>query len=266
MIETVNGLIELLRALSLQNPYEPKSVEFVLWQEQVKYNVPFLIHASLYLDEFCKKHKKRRVLFSSRDSCLWIKIFKRLFPKYESIYFFASRFLYSFPTPGFIEYVKNVYSSDAVIVDVNGTGDPAAHFFQSTFQTCPTYLLILGSGKNNFAMMRKEVRIDGVEKMNYDLAGALYDVQGGEAMRANPEYSLKWVIPSHACIEKCAQIISDFTLGPFNEKVLDWAAMSMRSGLTLDKYVEHAGTHSHVVHEGKLKHFHILTTGFFLET
>lgn len=258
--------MELLRALSKKNPYDPKSAEFLIWRDQVKYNVPFLIHASLYLDEFCKKHKKQKILFSSRDCCLWIKLFKKLFPKYESIYFFASRFLYTFPTASYIEYVKNVYSSDAVIVDVNGTGDPAARFFQSNFQISPTYLLILGAGNNHFAMIRKELGIDGVEKMNYDLAGALYDVQEGKAMRANPEYSLKWVLPSHACIEKCAEIISDFPLGPFNEKVLDWAAMSMIEGLAINQYIQHAASHSHVVHEGKLKHFHILTNGFFLET
>lgn len=258
--------MDLLRALSEQNPYNPNSVEFLLWQEQVKYNVPLLIHASLYLDKFCEKHKKRRVLFTSRDGCLWIKLFRKLYPQYESIYFFSSRFLYSFPTPGFIEYIKSVYSDDALIVDVQGTGESCALFFQNAFKICPTHLLIISAGKNHHAIVRKKTGFDGVEKMNYDLVGALYDVQNGKAMRANPEYPLKWIYPSHACVEKCVELISGFNLGPFDKRVVDWAASSMEEGLTLDKYVEHVRHHSHVIFEGELKHFHILKNGLFYET
>src|SRR5690606_36164740 len=157
-------------------------------------------------------------------------------------------------------------SDDAVIVDMHGTGNSCMHLFQWVFQIRPVYLLVVSSGEHEYAMVRKKVGLDGIEKMNYDLVGALYDVQNGKPLRAKPEYPLKWVIPSHACIEKCVEMISDFKLDPFDVNVIDWAASSMEEGLAIDRYLEHARHHSHVVHEGKLKHFRILKNGFFYET
>src|SRR3990167_3642924 len=66
----------LMRALRLQNPYPPLSPEYLLWNEQCQLNVPVLLQASLYLNDFCQKHQKKRILFTSRDGCLWIQLFQ----------------------------------------------------------------------------------------------------------------------------------------------------------------------------------------------
>jgi predicted HAD superfamily hydrolase len=82
----------LMRALRLQTPYPPLFPEYLFWNDQCQINVPTLLEASLYLNDFCQKHHKKRILFTSRDGCLWIQLFKTLYPHYDSIYFHASRY------------------------------------------------------------------------------------------------------------------------------------------------------------------------------
>lgn len=136
-------LAYLMRALRLQNPYAIDSVEHLLWNEQSQINIPILIQCSLYLDEFCKTHQKNRILFSSRDSCLWIKIFEEMFPHYTSIYFHTSRQAYRHPNSSYIEYVHSIYTEETIIVDGQGSGNTCIEFFTKYLQTHPTYLAIV---------------------------------------------------------------------------------------------------------------------------
>ncbi len=87
-------LAKLMRNLRLSNPYSKETLSYKVWEEQAQFNVPILILACCYLDEFCQSNHKQRLLFSSRDCCHLIDIFKALFPKYESIYFYSSRLVY----------------------------------------------------------------------------------------------------------------------------------------------------------------------------
>lgn len=256
----------LMRTLRLQNPYVPRSPEYLLWNEQSQLNVPLLIHASLYLDDFCKKKKKKRVLFTARDGCLWIQLFQKLFPEYESIYFHTSRFAYKFPTTTFIEYVRGIYSDESVIVDSNGRGDTCKDFFQEHLHICPLYLSIVNSSKRNHTILRKKVACAGIEKLNYDTVGALFDVRDGKPVRAEPEYNLRFVYPNHACIVKCRELLPQYTMGSFDRRIIDWAVSFAESNLVLAQYIEHAMYHSHILIENQLRHFHSYENGIFIET
>ncbi len=257
-----NSLAYIMRTLRLQNPYPSQSPEFLIWNEQSQLNVPLLIQASLYLNTFCQERGKKRILFTARDGCLWIQLFQKLFPHYDSIYFHTSRFTYTFATPSFIEYVKSVHSEDAVIVDSHGKGSTCERFFREHFKIKPTYLAIVNSGRKHHAIVRRKMVHEGVEKMNYDVVGALYDVQEAKPIRSPTEYDMRFVRPSHACIEKCGELLPNFVFGPFDQQIVEWAVNAMESALTLDKYIDHAALHIYLIQEKK--QVHRLRSGYLL--
>jgi hypothetical protein len=259
-----SSLACLMRALRLQNPYLAGEPEYLLWNQQVELNVPLLIQASLYLHQFCQKEKKKRILFTARDGCLWIKIFKKLYPQYESIYFHSSRHTYLFPSKSYVDYVRGIYTDASVIVDVDGEGRSCSLFFKKHFKKTPHYLAIVNYGTKHHAILRKERPHPAVEYINYDLVGALYDVQKGKALRCKIEYDLKYVIPSHACIEKCLEHLSSYHFDTFEKQIVDWAVTKMQSSLVLDRYVNHAAEHVHLFDENQnLRHFHLQNNCFF---
>lgn len=255
----------LLHTLRLENPYPAETAEHLIWNDQCRLNVPMLIQASLALHAFCQAQKKTKILFTSRDCCLWIQIFKTLFPQYDSIYYFSSRYTYLYPTLAFIEYVKSVYTDESIIVDSNGTGRSCQIFFQKHIGKEPLYFSIVNSGQENHCIMRKADPHEGIERMNYDLAGPLYDVQNGEPKRSSIEYNLQYVRPSHACIAKCVELLPFYKIDSFNLQILDWAATSMESPLEIDKHIQHAKVHAHLKNDpGRC--IHVLYTGHLFET
>ena len=261
-----NSLADLIRAVRLQNPYPVDSAESMIWNEQCQLNLPLLIHASLYLDAFCQKLKKTRILFTFRDGCLWIQLFQKLFPQYDSIPFFCSRHTYSFPTPSFIEYVQEVYSKDAIIVDGHGQGLTCERFFIEHLKKSPTYLSIINSGNRNHAILRGEQN-ERLEKINYDLTGVVFDVQDGKPRRCQPEYDLRFIRPSHACIAKSLEIIPDYCLHPFDMEIIKMSSDAIYSGLVIDQFVDHAVFHAHLPQGDRTyKHIHHLRGNSLLET
>lgn len=259
------ALAYIMRTLRLQNPYPPQSPEHQLWNDQCQINIPLLVHASLYLDEFCKKKKKKRVLFTSRDGCLWIQLFQKLFPDYESIYFHSSRYMYAFPSESFIEYVRDLYTDEALIVDSHGSGISCTQFFQQHFKKRPLYLSIVNNKKTQHAILRVDGLHETVEKLNYDLVGTLYDVRNGQPLRSKIEYDPRFVKPSHLCIKKCLEILSEYVLTPFDERVVKWASDIAWPELAIDRLVDHASYHLHIKEEDRTRHIHLLYTGRELE-
>ncbi len=247
----------LCRALRLSNPYETNSLAGRLWNDQCKWNVPILIHASLYLHQFCQAKAKRRILFTSRDGCLWIQIFRQLFPEYELVYFHASRHTYRYPTDAYIEYVKSVYSDDAVIVDSHGRGASCELFFMNHFQTEPTYLAIVNVGEKHHAIVRSKPLYEEIEMLNYDTCGTLYDVQNGMPLRCAIEYPVEYVLPMHACIAKCVEMLPHYKLDTFDLAVISHSLESMKGNLAISDHFLHARYHCHIQGEAGLHHFHI---------
>lgn len=138
-------LANLMRVLRLSNPFHPRTSSYKIWAEQAQLNVPILILYCLALNDYCKKHAIKRLLFTSRDCCHLIKVFNELFPQYESIYFHASRAIYSYPSREYVAYVKSVYSSDSLIVDMHGSGSTCLYFFQKHFNVSPQYVVLVST-------------------------------------------------------------------------------------------------------------------------
>lgn len=257
----------LIRATRLHNPYPPSSPEYMLWNEQCQINLPLLVHSCLYLDAFCKKSNIQRVLFTSRDCCLWIRLFKIMFPTYESIYFHTSRFIYKLPTPSFIEYVRNLYTDATIIVDSHGRGRSCVRFFHRHLHQHPTYLAIFNSGKACRGILRIEKPCEAVEKFNYDLVGSLFDIQQGAPLRAPLEYEARFIRPFHACIDQCISLLPQFSLHTFDLRVIQWAYQAITTqGLFIDQCIRHAVTHWHIPqNDGSRRHIHQLEYGELFE-
>jgi hypothetical protein len=239
----------LCRALRLSNPYEPNSADWHLWNDQCKLNVPILIHASLYLHAFCQTHKKRRILFTSRDGCLWVQVFRQMFPQYESIYFQSSRHVYMHASDSYIEYARSLYNDETVITDAQGKGTSCEHFFKTHLQACPTYLAIINCGAAQHGIMRVETGCEQIEMLNYDTRGTLYDMQNGEALRRELEYPAWVVPPMHASIKKCVELLPFYNIDVFDQTVVEAAVQAMRSGIALNQYLLHAYWHSESYHD-----------------
>lgn len=247
----------LIRSLRLLNPYPLQSPEHLIWVEQCQFNLPILISASLYLNDFCKLHGKKRILFTERNCCLWIQVFNALFPEYDSIYYHSSRFVYTNPTPSFIDYVSELYTEETVIVDANGTGMTCGSFFKTHLEKKPCYLSIHNyHRKKNFAIYRKRRVAKEFEKMNFDLAGALYDVQDGHPLRAEPEYDLRWIQPSHHCIRTGVELLSRYHFQPFDPRVIEWFFKRLKKEQVL-KFIDTNWCHHHFITDGKHQSFHL---------
>ncbi|MDE3056284.1 MAG: hypothetical protein KGI80_06335 [Verrucomicrobiota bacterium] len=256
----------LMRTLRLQNPYSPDLPEYLLWNDQCQINLPILILASVYLDALCKKEGKRKILFTLRDGCLWIQLFRSLFPHYECIPFHSSRYIYSYPTPSYIKYVDSLYSEDAIIVDIQATGFSCRRFFENYFDGEPSYLTILGSSKykKTRAIARVSKMWDAFEMLNYDLIGTLYGFEENKPLRTLSEYDIKHVEPSHLCICKAVELLSCFKLQSFDPRAIKWA-LNQTKNAHITKWIVPAKNHCHLFENGCMKHYSIFSDSSFVE-
>jgi hypothetical protein len=241
-------LASLMRALRLQNPYPKDSAKYVLWNEQAEWNIPLLIQASIHLDQFCKTHRKTRILFTSRDCCLWIKIFQKMFPEYESIYFHSSRNAYRHPTDSYIEYVKSLYTQNTVIADGPASGSSCSTFFKNYLQLHPTYFAIMHhKGTTECPFYGVQVCSEGfcnaIECLNVDYVGCLESFQDGKPIRAPCEYSKEYVDAIHACTETFLKIYPAYTINLFDKNLFSLMMRSLQQGIRSHHYLPHFGEH-----------------------
>jgi len=213
------GLAKLMRQLRLSNPYAKESLSYQVWEEQAQFNIPILVLASFYLDDFCQMNQKQRVLFSARDCCHWVDIYSALFPKYESIYFYCSRLVYSNPSQAYIEYVKDLYSENTVIVDGQATGNSCRKFFSNHFKTNPCFLPLVGLIPNHIAITYRFG--DHIELLNYASHGSLYEYTEDGPQFLPLEYNIESVSPAYACVQKCIELIGDYDLGSFDQMLIE---------------------------------------------
>lgn len=219
------GLAKLMRQLRLSNPYDKESVSYKVWEEQAQFNIPILILASYYLDEFCQINQKQRLLFSARDCCHLVDIYRALFPKYESIYFYSSRLVYSNPSKAYIEYVKDLYSENTVIVDGQGTGNSCREFFNH-LNTNSCLIPIVGLIPNHIAIAYRFG--DHIELINYASHGSLYGYTEDGPQFLPLEYDIESVSPAYACIQKCIALIGDYHFKPFNQMLIDMLLWNLK--------------------------------------
>ncbi len=232
------GLAQLLQKVRLENPYSPATLPAELWQEQLDYNVPLLILASIYIDQFCTHRNLRRILFSSRDCCHLIRIFQALFPSYEAIYFHTSRIAYRFPSVDYIQYMHSLAPKDTLIVDGNGGGDSCYLFWAKQFQCEPIWLSVSCNNPTRCGITYlSPSQTGGFERINYAQEGSLigFDEQG--PIRLPCEYVHEHLEPVYRCIATCVQYCPQFNFNPFDQNLTDHLLTELQNHNTLlEKY------------------------------
>lgn len=237
------GLANFMRAVRLMNPYPVQSLHYSRWYEQSQFNLPILIQVSRYINNYCQKLGKKKLLFSSRDCCLLKDVFHALFPDYESIYFCASRMLYKKPTKEYLEYVKNLYNESALIVDTFGSGDTCVDFFKEHIGIMPNYLLILSKqGKYQIPFILTGFR-DKLERINYDIRGSLIDFNAQGPVWADPEYDLDYIHPNHACVKHALSFFKYYKFGNYNSNLLDGLLSQLEMCFGSTWHAEHQTVH-----------------------
>lgn len=233
-------LANLMRALRLQNPYPENSPSYAIWEEQSQINVPVLILYSLFIESHCKNLGKTRLLFSSRDCCLLVHIFKRLFPRFDAQYFFTSRTVYQNPSPDYIAYVKSQYTPETTIVDLNGSGKNCIEFFQKHLNTYPDYIALLCRNTTYQITKVTTAYLWKIEQLNYDLRGSLAGYENNNPIWSPPEYNLDYVHPAHACINKCLTIIDQYQFHQYEQKLMEFLLGTLEAKTDgMYKYIIH---------------------------
>jgi hypothetical protein len=136
-----NHLADVLEKTYQHNPYTKGSLEWIMWLEQCAINLPILYLASIYLYAYGKQKGYQRYLFTTRDTCHWHRIFKRLFPETDVHYFRCSRNMFVLGSEHknreYQEYVKFLANEKSVYVDIHGTGRHMIEYFSKNFSFIP---------------------------------------------------------------------------------------------------------------------------------
>jgi len=216
--EKQSNLANLARELRLKNPYPKGSEQYQIWWEQAQFNVPILILSSIFLDKMCRKENIKKILFSQRDCYHWIKIFKELFPDYDSRDFMTSRVAYRNPSPEYVQYVRNLCQDRCIIVDVQGTGKTCLEFFKNYFQSRPLHLAIVRSGTLCPGITHEFVYI---EALNYAPFGSLMTLNSEGPVRFDVEYPVKLIEPATACVDRAVRLLKPGRFRFFNQVTMD---------------------------------------------
>ena len=88
-----NGLSDFaffVREFRHSTIYPIDSDEYILFHIQASYNLPMLVLISVYLHLLLRNEGRHTILFSMRDLCLLIEVFKHFFPQYNAKPFMTS--------------------------------------------------------------------------------------------------------------------------------------------------------------------------------
>jgi hypothetical protein len=112
---------------------------------QTSLNCPMLLLASVRLMKLICKNGLKKVLFSSRDGELWMKIFRRLAEivgaNIETEYFYTSRLARTSPSNDYLRYAKACLSENTMLLDLCGTGWSVEHLVKNIgMNGCPVFL------------------------------------------------------------------------------------------------------------------------------
>jgi len=212
-------IANLIRALRLVNPYSEHSVQWEIWNEQAKFNVPALVLASISLNAFCQNRDITSLLFLSKGCCHFAKIFKHLFPDHSSDYLQISPNVCQNPTPEYIRYVQSLYSPDTLIVGERELDSSLHAFFSAYFSVVPNYITIACS--RTLPHIFGEY-IPSIGYMNVDRTGTLLSFGKNGPIYAPPEYELEYVQPAHDCVKKCLSFLDEYTTYVYNSEFLNW--------------------------------------------
>lgn len=235
-------LAYLCRAVRLSNPYNRAQEGFSVWNEQADVNLPILV---LLSNHIAKEYQDCRLLFTFRDCCNLYPLFNLLYPGKNTEKFFSSRKLYYNPTDSFREYTSEIYTDEAVIIDLQGTGDSCFSYFKR-----PRYFTLVNSDLNDknkiaYLVHRRDGYSDRIERLNYYEYSYEDVIKIGDRwtmLHPKPTNSFDIIQKQRLAFEKALVFIKDgFSVETdFNEKLLiDFMNYLERNHCHICSYVNH---------------------------
>jgi len=166
-----------IRKFRLMNPYVENTVEHSLYNEQAIYNIPILCLICYRLNKILVDENRTTVLFTTRDGCLLINIFKKLYPQYNSIVFHSSRYMYNNYNDDYKKYIKEIYNHNkCIIFDMDGCFSSGRKLFMDIFGYLPrVYLFNINNSNTPFNLLSYFINTDteNIEFFNTDIIGSL---------------------------------------------------------------------------------------------
>ena len=215
---------KLIRRYRLLNPYQEDTNEFIIYNQQITYNIPILIIFSQQINDIIINENLDKVLFLSRDCCLLIKIFKKLYPNINCMYFYSSRIINKMGGIDYKKYIKENINTKSLIIDLNGSFNSGRELYKECLGFYPRcHLLQYDTFKppfNTLSYLIKNIELDSflnskypniynklvkfhhfIEVLNYDLDGTLLLYVENINLNYYNENNEKYIKISHNLIE-----------------------------------------------------------------
>jgi hypothetical protein len=218
-------LCTLFRRFRLSNPYDESSIEYKVYDQQIQYNIPILLFICKQLSIILDTENRDTVLFLSRDGCLIYKIFKKLYPQYNSHYIYSSRIINQSNNSDYILYLKQYYNKDkCIIFDLHGSFDSARNMFLNEFGHLPrVFIFDLSKLQNLYPNMTFITHHSNkIEILNQDMIGSLINFINNKPINMPTENPLKYIKIMHDTVESFISYSENYKLNLnntiFNDK------------------------------------------------
>jgi hypothetical protein len=206
-------LCKFLRKFRLMNPYDETTLEYTIYDQQIKYNIPMLLFMCKKLADILINENRSTVLFLSRDGCLIYKLFSFLYPQFKSVYLYSSRIINNNYNDEYILYLKNIYNeNECILFDLHGSFNSGRNLFTKVFGHLPRIFIfdisIIKNYYDNITYVGNFVN-NTIEVFNQDVIGSLIDFKNQKSIHMPCETPLKYIQIMHNTVEDFIKNISD---------------------------------------------------------
>lgn len=212
LLEKERDLTIFLRRFRLMNPYNETSLEYKIYDYQIKYNIPLLLFMCKKLYNILVEENRHKVLFLSRDGCLIYKLFSFLYPQFTSYYFYSSRVINNNYTDEYVNYLKEIYNvNDCLLFDLHGSFSSGRKLFMNTFGCLPRIFIFdlscneMYYDKISYITHKSNI----IETFNQDLIGTLIDYKYNKPINIPTETPLRYIKIMHNTVEEFIKYTTD---------------------------------------------------------
>lgn len=205
LLQKDKNVCTIIRKNRLLNPYEENTIEYKLYEEQYKYNIPILLFICVQLKNILDSENRDTVLFTTRDGCLLIKLFSYIYPEYKSIEYNNSRIMNNNYNNEYIEYIKSIYNKEkCIIFDLHGSFATGRKMFLEVFGSLPrTYIFDYIPNRATLYDGMTYVTTTGnaIEGFNSDIIGTMVSYKNNRIIRAPLEINREYAKIQHKTID-----------------------------------------------------------------
>jgi len=220
-------LSNIFRNYRLQNPYDETTIEYRLYEEQAKYNIPILLYIAKTLNEILLNENRNTILFLTRDGCLLKPIVEQMYPHIICKELHASRAVHKNYNDIYMNYLKENYNHDTCILfDMCGSFSSGRKLYMEVFGFLPRiHIFNLHTNSNSLKKydgltysISRNSNGDKTEGVNKDIVGTLLRMEEGQNVIRMPlEISKNYaVIKRDTCLNFISKYDNDLLLNDIN--------------------------------------------------